>query len=91
MNSEQQRVALVTGGSAGLGFVVARTLQSHGYRVLIVGRDQDRLDRAGEQLGDSVIALRCDVTDAAQIGEAISGLALGCAGQLCRDQRSRLD
>ena len=43
-------VALVTGGSAGLGLVVAKTFLDRGYYVVIVGRNQDRLDRAREQM-----------------------------------------
>lgn len=46
MDSNAIPVALVTGGSAGLGFVIARTLMKAGYRVMITGRDGDRLNQA---------------------------------------------
>jgi short-subunit dehydrogenase len=74
MNTQPQRVALVTGGSAGLGLVVSRTLRSRGYQVVIVGRDQTRLDQARDQLGDDVIARRCDVTSESDIAELLSNL-----------------
>ena len=39
-------MALVTDSSVGLGFVIARTLMKAGYRVMITGRDGDRLNQA---------------------------------------------
>ncbi len=45
MESDQRPVALITGGSSGLGLVVARTFLDAGYRVMIVGRNQQRLDQ----------------------------------------------
>lgn len=45
-----KRVALVTGGSAGLGLEITKTFLTNGYRVAIVGRDQDRLNQARNTL-----------------------------------------
>ena len=45
------RVALVTGGSRGLGFAVARELVTAGARVAVCARDEARLERARELLG----------------------------------------
>jgi short-subunit dehydrogenase len=66
MASNQHPVALITGSSAGLGFVVARTFLAAGYRVMIVGRDQQRIDSAATQLAagdDRVASCVCDLTD----------------------------
>jgi len=60
----QKKVALVTGGSAGLGEEIAFGLQRDGFEVVVCGRRQDRLD-AMEARG--VTALRCDVADAASV------------------------
>lgn len=58
---------LITGGSAGLGLVIADTFAGAGYRVVIVGRSKARLDAAQQQLGGTpernVMALQCDVTN----------------------------
>ena len=60
--------ALVTGGSKGLGFALARRLVSAGWKVVIVARDAAGVDRA-------VAALR----DAARAGGAAHGLAADVA------------
>ncbi len=49
MESDPHPVALITGGSAGLGWVVAHTFLDAGYRVMIAGRNQDRLEPAIER------------------------------------------
>ena len=57
---------LITGGSRGLGFLLARELAREGCRVAICARDERELERAREELeeeGAAVLALRCDVAD----------------------------
>jgi 3-oxoacyl-[acyl-carrier protein] reductase len=70
----QGKVAVVTGGSRGIGFAVAQALVSDGASVVITGRDQSHLDDAAKRLAPSsrVHALRADVSDPAQAGAAIS-------------------
>lgn len=63
------KVALVTGGSRGLGFAIADELVREGTRVVICGRDEARLERARALLaarGD-VRAIRCDVGSREQV------------------------
>jgi NAD(P)-dependent dehydrogenase (short-subunit alcohol dehydrogenase family) len=57
---------VITGGSRGLGLVLARSLLQRGARVAICARDVDELARARgglEQLGGEVFSATCDVTD----------------------------
>ena len=64
-------VAVVTGGSSGIGLATARLLLNDGARVAICGRDEARLRAAIGQLGspsaDLLLAESCDVLDAAQV------------------------
>ena len=63
-------MALVTGGSRGLGFAIADELASKGARLVICARDEERLERARMLLaarGADVRAVRCDVSDRTQV------------------------
>ncbi|HEY7294034.1 MAG TPA: SDR family oxidoreductase [Dehalococcoidia bacterium] len=68
------QTALVTGGSRGLGYLLARKLVQEGCRVAICARDVDELERAFGDLARSsgeVLALPCDVGDRYQVEELI--------------------
>ena len=69
-------LALVAGGSRGLGFLVARELLRRGFRVVISARDQGELDRAAALLrADGEVHWRaCDVRDGAAVREMVAGV-----------------
>jgi NAD(P)-dependent dehydrogenase (short-subunit alcohol dehydrogenase family) len=61
------KVAVVTGGSSGIGSAIARRFIAEGARVFITGRRQAQLDAATAELGPKVTAVRCDVGDLADL------------------------
>jgi NAD(P)-dependent dehydrogenase (short-subunit alcohol dehydrogenase family) len=69
------RVVVITGGSRGLGLVMARLLVDEGAKVVLLARDMAELQRAKEELEDrgcgDVMALRCDVRRRADVRAAI--------------------
>ena len=68
------KAILMTGGSRGLGLVMARQLIDAGARVAICARDEAELERAQTELkqrGGNVCAMTCDVTDQAQVEQMI--------------------
>ncbi len=70
----RDQVVLITGGSRGLGLVLAREASRQGARVAICARDADELARARADLRDrgaSVFAIPCDVTNADQVAEMV--------------------
>lgn len=56
----RDRVYVVTGGARGLGRATADLLVAEGARVVLSGRDQDSLDAAVAELGDSAVAVQGD-------------------------------
>jgi len=58
-------VALVTGGSSGIGRAIAKTLIERGARVAVTGRDQKRLAEAARELGAH--AIHADVSVEADV------------------------
>ncbi|MEU9440066.1 SDR family oxidoreductase [Streptomyces sp. NPDC048304] len=66
------KVALITGGSRGIGYGVAEALVARGDRVCITGRGEDALKEAVEKLGaDRVIAVAGKAHDLAHQAEAV--------------------
>jgi NAD(P)-dependent dehydrogenase (short-subunit alcohol dehydrogenase family) len=69
------RVVLITGGSRGLGLVMARQLADQKARIAICSRDADELARAAGDLrarGAEVVMHPCDVTQPQQVRELVS-------------------
>ncbi|MBZ9649785.1 SDR family oxidoreductase [Sphingobium sp. 3R8] len=56
------RIALVTGGSSGIGLAIARKLVSQDMRVIVTGRRKDALDEAVAALGERATSIVADVT-----------------------------
>jgi NAD(P)-dependent dehydrogenase (short-subunit alcohol dehydrogenase family) len=64
------RTVLITGGSRGLGLILARLFADEGARLALCARDADSLERAREELearGVEVLARTCDVRDRGQV------------------------
>ena len=61
------KIALVTGGTSGIGLATAKRFASEGAYVFITGRRQSELDAAATELGGNATAVRGDVTDLADL------------------------
>ncbi len=68
------KVALITGGGAGLGLAMATRFAGEGAHVVITGRHKDVLDAAAESIGGRVTAVVADATsstDLARLAEVV--------------------
>ena len=80
------RVSIVTGGTRGIGYAIARTLLQQGDAVALTGTSQGGADRAADQLGREhaasarVLGLECDVRDAASVERAVREVAARFGG-----------
>jgi hypothetical protein len=59
----QNKVAVITGGSSGIGLATARRFGAEGAHVFITGRRQSELDQAKIKLGVNVTAVQGDVAN----------------------------
>src|SRR5881227_682834 len=72
----RDKVAVITGGSRGLGLVLARHICAQGGKVAIIARDPEELGRAKVDLGrrsgaPNAFGVKCDLLDAEQIEAAV--------------------
>ncbi len=77
-SSRAGQVALVTGGSAGLGLWIAAALAAAGSDVVLASRSADRCQQAAAalsvQTGQQVSGRGCDVTDEAAVAALVDGV-----------------
>lgn len=74
------KAAIITGGTRGIGFAVARTFLQNGAKVAVLGSRQETSDRAAAQLREEnpawqVLALAPDLTDFAAVEKAVKTVA----------------
>ena len=67
MGKLQGKVAVITGGSSGMGLATAKRYVAEGAYVFITGRRQAELDAAVKQIGGNVTAVRGDVSNLADL------------------------
>lgn len=72
--AETAPVALITGGSRGIGLAIAREFVSHGYRVCLTGRTESSLAKAAADLGgqDQAIAVSGKADDVQHQADAVA-------------------
>lgn len=78
------KIALITGGTSGMGLATAHRLLAEGAQVIITGRDKTRIDAAIEELGGGtrVLGIRSDAADLADLDQLAAAI---------RDRYGRLD
>lgn len=71
----KDKVAIVTGGSSGIGLAAARRLGAEGARIVIASQNKERIEAAAERVrkedGVEVLGLECDVSSEAQVGSVV--------------------
>ncbi|TDH52920.1 SDR family oxidoreductase [Mycobacterium eburneum] len=68
-----EKIAVVTGASAGIGEATARTLAGQGFHVVAVARRKDRITALADEIGGTAVV--ADVTDAAAVDALAAGLS----------------
>jgi 3-oxoacyl-[acyl-carrier protein] reductase len=69
----KDKLALVTGATGGIGQSIVKILANQGAKVIMVGRNEEKLQNLKQELGDNVYPLICDFNDDLQINSLIEG------------------
>jgi NAD(P)-dependent dehydrogenase (short-subunit alcohol dehydrogenase family) len=64
-----EQVAVVTGGSSGIGLAIAKRFAGEGARVFVTGRRASELDEAVGLIGHAAVAVRCDSSNLDDLDE----------------------
>ncbi|MBD2123626.1 SDR family NAD(P)-dependent oxidoreductase [Trichocoleus sp. FACHB-262] len=81
------KTAIVTGGSAGIGFTIAKALYREGVSVAIAARNPERLEQAAQAIrelpnqGNQVLAIIADLSQAEGVDTVVSK-TLAAFGQI---------
>lgn len=73
------KIAVITGGSSGLGYALAELLGKQGYRIILLARNEQRLDAAVKELTIKkyiVNGIVCDITNENQVRETSEKLKI---------------
>jgi len=74
METNQHKIAIVTGGGSGIGFAIAEKFVQNNIRTVIVGRDQQKLTIAKNKLGELCDSFTCDLNELGGIPKLVSGI-----------------
>jgi NAD(P)-dependent dehydrogenase (short-subunit alcohol dehydrogenase family) len=67
MKKLEGRIAIITGGSSGIGFSTTQLFVEEGAYVFITGRRQTELDEAVKQIGQNVTDIQGDMSNPADL------------------------
>ncbi|KLI63699.1 SDR family oxidoreductase [Aurantiacibacter marinus] len=66
------KTLLITGASSGIGAATARAASAAGWNVALLARSADKLNELAAEIGDTALAIPCDVTDRSALVDAVN-------------------
>ena len=62
MGTNKSKVAIITGGGSGIGFAIAEKFVQNNIKTIIIGRDEQKLSNAKNNLGELCNTMQCDLS-----------------------------
>jgi NAD(P)-dependent dehydrogenase (short-subunit alcohol dehydrogenase family) len=72
MQTNEQKVALVSGANTGVGFQIAKALADNGYIVYVGSRDLKKGETAAAEIGGLAKAIQLDITNSESVNAAVT-------------------
>jgi len=69
----KNKVALITGGSRGIGFATAKLFLKEGATVIITSKDHEKIEKAKQELGN-IVAIAADITKESEVKNLIKNV-----------------
>lgn len=78
------RTALISGGTSGIGFAVSKSYLQAGAKVIISGRNKQKLDKAVNELSEygSVVGVQMDISDVAALNNSFDLILKSIEGKI---------
>lgn len=76
------KVVAITGGASGIGLSCAKMLLDKGAKVILIDKNQDKLNQLTEQLGKNCFALAIDLLDGKRVSDNLLSEILSLTGRL---------
>lgn len=71
---QPHKIAIVSGGSSGIGFAIARKFTRQHIKTYIIGRNSDKLEKAADALGDYCYPIAQDLSDLSAIPHLVQDI-----------------
>jgi 3-oxoacyl-[acyl-carrier protein] reductase len=68
------KIALITGASRGIGYVISKTFIKNGAKVVAVSINGEELSKAKNELGENFFTYKCDVANEQEVVETIKSI-----------------
>lgn len=89
----RNKTVLITGGGTGIGEAIAKTFYKNGYKVYILGRRKEKLEKVCEESGNSINYFVCDINNDNDIKSILNKLdkidtLINCSGIISSGEES---